>query len=126
MRRTLTAEDLVVNKRREKHLSTLCDLTQILLTLWTRDDLIFIHERCRIQFTLILRMYCWTGARLGAFFTGGLRYGVSYPALLDLERTLTLQDIDLVLQRVDNGGWRLIYQVKQRWIKNNRDPKNIQ
>jgi hypothetical protein len=46
--------------------------------------------------------------------------------LLGSERKLTSQDIDLVLQRVDTGGWRLIYQVKQRWVKNNRDPKNIQ
>jgi hypothetical protein len=58
-------------------LLTLRDLTRVLLTLWTRDDLIFIHERSRIQFTLIFRMNCWTGARLSAFFTGGLRYGVS-------------------------------------------------
>jgi len=77
VRRTLTAEGLVVNKRREKHLFTLRDLTRILLAPWTRDDLIFIHERSRIQFTLIFRMYCWTGARLGAFFTGGLCYQVS-------------------------------------------------
>jgi hypothetical protein len=124
VRRTLTAEGLVVNKRREKHLFTLRDLNRLFLTLWTRDDLIFIHERSRIQFTLIFRMYCWTGARLGAFFTGGLCYKARHRTSRR-EYKLTAQDIDLVLQRVNTGGWRLIYQVNQRWVKNNRDPKNI-
>jgi hypothetical protein len=32
----------------------------------------------------------------------------------------------LVLQRVNTGGWRLIYQVKQCWVRNNCDPKNNQ
>lgn len=64
------------------------------------DDLIFIHERYRIQFTFIIRVYCWTGA---------LRY----------------RDIDLVLQRVPGGGWRAIYNISQRWVKNNRDPENV-
>jgi hypothetical protein len=36
--------------------------------------MIFIPERYRIEFTFIIRVYCWTGARLGAFFTNGLRY----------------------------------------------------
>jgi hypothetical protein len=41
--------------------------------------------------------------------TGGLRY----------------RDIDLVLQRVPGGGWRAIYNISQRWVKNNRDPENV-
>jgi hypothetical protein len=74
-----------------------------------QDDLIFIPERYRIQFTFIFRFYCWTGARLSAFFTDGLRY----------------RDVDIGLQRAPGGGWRLIYNIKQRWAKNNRDPENI-
>lgn len=109
MRQVLTVEGLVVNKRLPKHNFTSRDLNRILLALWTRDDLVFIHERYRIQFTFIIRVYCWTGARLGAFFTGGLRY----------------RDIDLVLQRVPGGGWRAIYNISQRWVKNNRDPENV-
>ncbi|KAH0543790.1 hypothetical protein FGG08_001972 [Glutinoglossum americanum] len=74
VRRTLTKEGVIVNKRRPKYLFGKEDLTEVLLTLWTKDDLIFIHERSRIQFTFIFHVYCWTGARLGAFFTGGLHY----------------------------------------------------
>ena len=85
------------------------DLTRILIALWTKDDLIFIPERYRIQFTFIINVYCWTGARLGAFFTGGLHY----------------EDIELVLQRVLGGGWRSIYNISQRWVKNNRDSENV-
>ena len=109
MRKVLTQESLVVNKRREKHNFTPRELIRILLTLWTKDDLIFIPERYRIQFTFIVRVYCWTGARLSAFFTNGLRY----------------RDVELVLQRTPVGRWRLIYRIDQRWVKNNRDPENI-
>ncbi|KAI9767321.1 MAG: hypothetical protein M1840_005730 [Geoglossum simile] len=76
VRRTLTKEGVIVNKRKPKHLFGKEDLTEILLTLWTKDDLIFIHERNKVQFTFIFHVYCWTGARLGAFFTGSLRYKV--------------------------------------------------
>jgi hypothetical protein len=30
-----------------------------------------------------------------------------------------------VLQRVPNDGYRLKYNIMQRWVKNNRDPENI-
>ena len=67
----------MVNIKRPKHNFSVADLKRVLVTLWTKDDLIFIPERYRLQFTFIFRVYCWTGARLGAIFTGGLRYGVS-------------------------------------------------
>jgi hypothetical protein len=70
----------------------------------------YLHlECCRIQFTIIFRVYCSTSGRLSAFFTGGLRY----------------RDVGLTLQRVSSGGWRLIYDIDQRWVKNNRDLENI-
>jgi hypothetical protein len=96
-----------------------------LATLWTQDDLIFIPERYWLQFTLVFRVYCWTGARLAAFFTGDLCYGVSHHNWLVMDDILTWKDIDLVLQRSETGRWRLIYQLKQRWVKNNHDPENI-
>lgn len=100
---------LAVNKRRPKHNFTASDLTRLLRTLWTQDDLIFIPERYRVQFTFIIRVYCWTGAPLGAFFTNRLRY----------------KDIDIVLQRVSSGGGRLIYNINQRWVKNKRDTEKV-
>lgn len=30
-----------------------------------------------------------------------------------------------MLQRISTDGWRLIYNIKQMWVKINRDPKNI-
>ena len=79
VRRSLTREGIVINKHRPKHNFTTRDLTRVLLTLWTRDDLIFIPERYRVQITFIVHVYCWTGARIGAFFTDGLRYKVRSP-----------------------------------------------
>ena len=105
----LTAEGLLVNKRRPKHNFTATDLVRIIVCLWTKDDLNFIPERYRIQFTFITLVFCWTGARIGAFFTDGLRY----------------KDIELVLQRTPNAPWKCIYKIDQRWVKNNRDPENI-
>jgi hypothetical protein len=53
------------------------DLTRVLVTMWTQDDISFIPELYRVQFTFI-NIYCWTGARIAAFLTGGgLKWKVS-------------------------------------------------
>ncbi len=39
----------------------------ILDSLWTDDDSIFIHEVMRTQLTFLLQAYCFSGARIGAF-----------------------------------------------------------
>lgn len=83
---TLTTEGLVINKRKLKHKFEEPDLIRVWITLWTKDDLIFISERCRIPFRIITKVFYWTGARLGAFFTDGLRY----------------RDIDLVLRGISD------------------------
>ena len=98
-----------MNTRKPKHNFTKKDQNQIVVTLWIKDDLMFIPERYRIQFTYIIRVFGWTGARLGAFFTDGLRY----------------RDIELVLKRTANDKWTCFYKLDQRWVKNNRDPENI-
>jgi hypothetical protein len=72
----LVEEGLAVNKHRPKYNFTEESHTRLQGTLWTKDDLIFIPERYRIQVTFIDNVYCWTGARLSAFSTGGLRYRV--------------------------------------------------
>jgi hypothetical protein len=69
-------EKLAVNKHRPKNNFTKETLPCMNRTLWTKNDLIFIPERYRIQTTFVDDLYCWTGARLSAFFTGGLRYKV--------------------------------------------------
>jgi hypothetical protein len=68
IRRVLTVEGFVVNKTRPKHNFRDRDLTRLLVTPWTANDLIFIPERYRVQFTFIVRVYCWIGARIGALF----------------------------------------------------------
>lgn len=90
VRRTLTLEGIVFNKHRPKHNFTVRDLARVLLALWTRDDLIFIPERYRVQTTFIIHVYCWTGARIGAFFTDGLRYNVEIAISIFTVPRLTL------------------------------------
>jgi hypothetical protein len=62
---------------------THCDLTNILVSLWTDDDPMFIHPRYRVQLTFAMLIYCYTGARIGTFIPDtskkderGLRYEV--------------------------------------------------
>ena len=76
VRTTLVDEGLAVNRHRPKYNFTERSHTRLQGTLWTTDDLMFIPERYRVQTTFIDNVYCWTGARLSAVFTGGLRYGV--------------------------------------------------
>jgi hypothetical protein len=47
------------------------------------------------------------------------------PVVLIISAT---QDVALVLQRhgSDDRQWRMIYRIDQRWVKNNRDPSNVQ
>ena len=73
----LPGEGDIVNEMLPKYNFAKEDLDAILLTLWTCKDLRSISERDRVGFTFLLHVYCWTGARIGAFFNGkGLRYMV--------------------------------------------------
>ncbi|KAL6716976.1 hypothetical protein ACLMJK_004889 [Lecanora helva] len=105
----LPAEGLLVNKRRPKHLFTEDDMVNFNTTFWTVDDSTFVHPRNRAQIPFLISVYCWTGARIGAFFSAaGLRY----------------RDLEMVLLG-DSSRWKVIYRIDQRWIKNNKDPENI-
>ena len=111
VRRTPTLEGIVVNKHRPKHNFTERDLNCVRLKLWSRDDLIFIPERYWVQTTFIIHVYCWTGARIGAFFMDGLWYKVRFRhSRLTNSLSDYLQDV-LILQRVDGRRWRLIYKI---------------
>ena len=54
---------------------------------WTMDDDdVLMHPRNKVQIPFLIWLYCWTGARIGAFFPKekegkkGLRYRVClYP-----------------------------------------------
>lgn len=67
IRKTLIKEDIIKNKKHAKHMFTHCDLTNIIVSMWTDDDPVFIHERHRIQMTFAILIYCYSGARIGAF-----------------------------------------------------------
>ncbi|KAI9773208.1 MAG: hypothetical protein M1839_002216 [Geoglossum umbratile] len=115
VRTALTEERLIVNTKKPKHLFGRDDLIRFHTTFWTMDDEKFIHPRNKLQIPFIIDVFCWTGARIGAFFPspdnkneGGLRY----------------KDIEVVLLRADES-WKVIYRIDQRWVKNNRDPENI-
>lgn len=88
VRRTLTLEGIVVNKHRPKHNFTMRDLTRVLLTLWTRDDLIFIPERYRVQTTFIIHVYCWLAqfSRMGYSTRQDPAFTLDKPIYLTISR----------------------------------------
>ncbi len=73
-----------MNKKKPKHLFGRKELVQFTVTFWTVDDDHFIHPRNKVQIPFIIAVFCWTGARIGAFFPDkkddskkGLQYRVS-------------------------------------------------
>lgn len=62
-----------------------------------------------------MAVFCWTWAKIGT----------SFPGVKD-KNTIGLQyrDLELVLLRT-TVGWKSVYRIDQRWVKNNRDPENI-
>lgn len=120
-----------MNKKKPKHLFGEKELVHFTNTFWTVDDAQFTHPRNKVQIPFAIAVFCWTGARIGAFFPekenkhkGGLRYRVSLPGRIRGRLADCSQDIDLVLKRIPSGGWKVIYRIDQRWVKNNRDPEN--
>jgi len=88
----LTSEGLVVNKKKPKHLFGRKELFQFTTTFWTVDDDHFTHPRNKVQIPFIIAVFCWTGARIGAFFPDkkddtkkGLQYRVSVDGTTDEE-----------------------------------------
>jgi len=54
-------------KKAERPCFDVDDLVNILDSLWTDDDSIFIHVVMRTQITFLLQAHCFSGARIGAF-----------------------------------------------------------
>ena len=92
----LVKDGLVANKRKQKQLFGKNELTQFNITFWTIDDTHFVYPRNKAQIPFAIAVFCWTGARIGAFFPdrdnkarGGLRYRVSFSAIIGESLPLT-------------------------------------
>jgi hypothetical protein len=69
---------LVSTRKKPKHLFGKPELDRFHEALWTKDDLIFTHPRSVVQTLFLNDAFCWTGARIGAFFSkAGLQYQVN-------------------------------------------------
>lgn len=74
-----------MRKEKPKYLFGEPELVRFNTTFWTVDESRFLHPRNRVQIPFLLALYCWTGARIGAFLPGvkdkdkaGLRYRVRF------------------------------------------------
>ena len=77
-----------MNKRKPKHLFTEKELVHFNTTFWTVDDESISHPRNKVQIPFAIAVFCFTGARIGAFFPdrdnkaeAGLRYRVRIIAI---------------------------------------------
>jgi hypothetical protein len=73
VRNTLLKQGYTTTKKREKHLFDVDNLVNVLVSLWTEDDSVFIHESMRDQITFLLLAYFFSG--IGAFLH--IRAGVT-------------------------------------------------
>ena len=68
-------------KKKDKYNFNPKEAKHLMHTFWTVDEDHFIHPCNKVQIPFILSVYCWTGARIGAFFPNkkgcGLRYSVN-------------------------------------------------
>lgn len=79
----MVQENLVANKKKKKYLFGEQEWAQFYKTFWTLNDDKFVHPRNKVQIPFVISVFCWTGARIGAFFPNkhnkekaGLRYRV--------------------------------------------------
>ncbi|KZL75529.1 hypothetical protein CT0861_13119 [Colletotrichum tofieldiae] len=108
MRRVLTAEGVLEDKKKEKYNLDCIALDRLLHAIWS--DLTVPHERVRIQLHLLFMLYVTTGARIGALFAGNVTY--------------KNKDIEIVQTRREGGGYRFFWRFDQRFVKNNRNTEN--
>ena len=80
MRRDLVQEGRLSSKKKDKYLFGEVELVNFSKAFWTVDNECFVHPRNKLQIPFLLLIYCWTGARIGAFGppvnTAGLCYKV--------------------------------------------------
>jgi hypothetical protein len=69
----LTKDGVIEDKKRPKNIFSKRDLIELLVSIWTLDDPMFIHERNRVQLTLTILIFCFSGARIGAFIPDTLK-----------------------------------------------------
>ena len=62
-----TQEGLYGHQKKEKHLFDVEDLVNVLNSMWTEDDSVFIYKCMRVQMSFLFLVYCFTGARVGIF-----------------------------------------------------------
>ena len=142
---TLFKQNYTTTKKREKNLFDIDDLVNVLFSLWTEDDFVFIHEVMRIQITFLLLAYYFSEARIGAFLHNGKAEVKGEDGQLDrlvfkgltwrvrlhpycrdaVAGELTAsQGVHVYLFPLPDGSAKVIIKLVQRWTKNNKDPEN--
>ncbi|KAJ5268057.1 hypothetical protein N7524_006097 [Penicillium chrysogenum] len=114
IKKTLTADGVVVDQKKEKLNFTKQDFLRTVSSLWQTDHQTFIPGMLKVVLLFALQLYLFTGARVGAFI----------PSSEDKhERGLRYEHIKLVLFPSSTGRWAVGWKVDQKWLKNRRCEK---
>ncbi|KAJ5829188.1 uncharacterized protein N7525_007441 [Penicillium rubens] len=114
IKKTLTADGVVVDQKKEKLNFTKQDFLRTVSSLWQTDHQTFIPGLLKVVILFALQLYLFTGARVGAFI----------PSSEDKhERGLRYEHIKLILFPSSTGRWAVGWKVDQKWLKNRRCEK---
>jgi len=123
--------------RSERHLFDLDDLVNVLTSLWTEDDSVFIHECMRVQMTfLLLGLLLYRSAHWGFLHNGKTKVrrkaggvdkvvfeGLTLKVRRNSYRHCCPTRSRLSFPRSD-GTTEAVLKIVQRWTKNNKDPEH--
>ncbi|KAL2700119.1 hypothetical protein AAEP93_008642 [Penicillium crustosum] len=114
IKKTLTADGVVVDQKKEKLNFTRHDFLRTVSSLWQTDHQTFIPGLLKVVILFALQLFLFTGARVGAFV----------PSSEDKhERGLRYRHIKLVLFPSSTARWAVGWKVDQKWLKNLRCEK---
>ncbi|MCJ1325512.1 hypothetical protein MMC10_002175 [Thelotrema lepadinum] len=114
-RTSLVEQGDLIPIKKEKFNFTKREFTLLMRAFWTMDDDdVLMHPRNKVQIPFLIWLYCWTGARIGAFF----------PKEKEGKKGLRYRDLRLVMHRSEDGTPKLLYKIDQRYVKNNKNPEH--
>jgi hypothetical protein len=112
----LVKEKFTNTKKYPKHNFGLEEFKNFNTTFWTTDEGIFVHPRNKVQIPFIFSVFCWTEARIGAFFPKPKKRGKPDQKKEPSQQGEVEEDEEDEKDEEDEGGEKrgLRYRVYQR------------
>lgn len=69
----LTKNSVIKDKKRLKNIFFKCNLIELLISIWTLDDSMFIYKCNKVQLSLTILIFCFSNIRISAFISDTLK-----------------------------------------------------